>query len=351
MKQDIQSLTLDELTQVMLSLGEKKFRAEQIFHDIMLGKKIEEITTISQDLKNKLKEIFEDEQLKILTEKQSADGTSKFLYSLADGNIVEGVLMRYKFGNTLCVSSQVGCRMGCKFCASGLDGLVRNLTAGEILSQVIAVNRLLGGTLQDRKISNIVLMGSGEPLDNFDNLIQFLKIVTCNRGLNFSERSISISTCGLVPKIYKLADSGFKINICLSLHASNDQTRRQLMPVAKGYTVAELLDACDYYFDKTGRRILFEYILIKDVNSSTEHALRLAKMLCKRNCIVNLINLNEVKENDFKRCSEETVNRFAEILKSYNINVTTRRSLGNDVDGACGQLRRSYIKNSSNKGE
>lgn len=346
---DIQSLTLEELADIMLSLGEKKFRAEQVFHDIMLGKQIDEISTISQELKDKLKEQFLDKPLTILTQKKSNDGTSKFLYKLSDGNIVEGVLMCYKFGNTLCVSSQVGCRMGCKFCASGLDGLVRNLTAGEIVSQVIAVNKLLGGTLQERKISNIVLMGSGEPLDNYDNLIQFLKIATCNRGLNFSERSISISTCGLVPKIYKLADSGFKINICLSLHASNDDTRRQIMPVAKGYTVAELLDACDYYFEKTGRRILFEYIMIKDVNSSTEHALRLAKLLSKRNCIVNLINLNEVKENNFKRCSEETINHIAEILKSYNVNVTTRRSLGNDVDGACGQLRRSYIKD--NKGE
>ena len=346
---DIQSLTLEELTSTMLSLGEKKYRAEQVFHDIMLGKKIDEISTISQELKSKLKEQFSDEPLTILTQKKSNDGTSKFLYKLSDGNIVEGVLMCYKFGNTLCVSSQVGCRMGCKFCASGLDGLIRNLTAGEIVSQVIAVNKLLGGSLQERKISNIVLMGSGEPLDNYDNLIQFLKIVTCNRGLNFSERSISISTCGLVPKIYKLADSGFKINICLSLHASNDDTRRQIMPVAKGYTVAELLDACDYYFEKTGRRILFEYIMIKDINSSNEHALRLAKLLSKRNCIVNLINLNEVKENNFKRCSEETINHFAEILKSYNVNVTTRRSLGNDVDGACGQLRRSYIKDK--KGE
>lgn len=346
---DIQSLTLEELTDVMLSLGEKKFRAEQVFHDLMLGKRIDDISTISQELKSKLKEQFSDEPLTILTQKKSNDGTSKFLYKLSDGNIVEGVLMCYKFGNTLCVSSQVGCRMGCKFCASGLDGLIRNLTAGEIVSQVIAVNKLLGGSLQERKISNIVLMGSGEPLDNYDNLIRFLKIVTCNRGLNFSERSISISTCGLVPKIYNLADSGFKINICLSLHASNDDTRRQIMPVAKGYTVAELLDACDYYFEKTGRRILFEYIMIKDINSSNEHALRLAKLLSKRNCIVNLINLNEVKENNFKRCSEETINRFAEVLKSYNVNVTTRRSLGNDVDGACGQLRRSYIKD--NKGE
>lgn len=345
---DIQSLTLEELSNYVVSLGEKKFRAEQIFHDLMLGKNFDEISTISQTLKDKIKQQFSVQPLSILTQKKSSDGTSKFLYKLSDGNIVEGVLMCYKFGYTLCVSSQVGCRMGCKFCASGLDGLVRNLTAGEIISQVVAVNKLLGGTLQERKISNIVLMGSGEPLDNYDNLIQFLKIVTSNRGLNFSERSISISTCGLVPKIYQLADSGFKINICLSLHASNDTTRRQIMPVANGYTVQELLSACDYYFEKTGRRILFEYILIKDVNSSTEHALRLAKLLCKRNCIVNLINLNEVKENDFKRCSDEVVNHFAEILKSYNISVTTRRSLGNDVDGACGQLRRSYIKN---KGE
>lgn len=344
MKENLLSLTFIELENLVLELGEKKYRAEQIFSSIQMGKTLNEITNIPKSLAEKLKEKYDDEVLEIIKEQISHDGTRKYLYKLQDGNIIEGVLMGYKFGYTICVSTQVGCRMGCKFCASGLDGLVRNLTAGEIMGQIVKVNQMLGGDIKNRKVTNIVLMGSGEPLDNFDNVVKFLEIANDKHGLNFSDRNISLSTCGLVKNIYKLADLGRQINLCISLHAPNDDIRHRIMPVSKSCTMDELLKACEYYAKKTNRRILFEYIMIKNVNSSRENALELAKKLAGHNYIVNLINLNEVKENDFKSCSQETIDNFACVLKDYKINVTTRRSLGKDIDGACGQLRRKYIK-------
>jgi len=342
--EDILSLTYQELENVLKEMGEPKYRAEQIFYDLHNGKKLNEISNIPKTLKDGLKEKYNDEVLSIIKIQKSSDGTQKFLYKLQDGNLIEGVLMKYKFGYTLCVSSQVGCRMHCKFCASGLDGLVRNLTAGEIIGQVIVANKYIEGNVKERKVTNIVLMGSGEPLDNYDNVLKFFNIATDKHGLYYSERNISLSTCGLEKNIIKLADSGLKINICLSLHASNDEIRHEIMPVSKGYKIKDLINACKYYFEKTNRRILFEYILIKDINSSRENALELAKLLKGLNCIVNLINLNEVKENNLKRVSHEVQQQFAEVLQGYNINVTTRRSLGNDIDGACGQLRRRYMK-------
>ncbi len=344
MKESILSKTFEELKDILTSLNQPKYRAEQIYYELHNGKKLSEISNIPKDLKEALLNEYEDNVLEIIKVQKSSDGTHKFLYKLADGNLIEGVLMNYKFGYTLCVSSQVGCRMGCKFCASGLDGLVRNLQAGEIIGQVIVANKYLEGSIKERKVTNIVLMGSGEPLDNYDNVLKFFNIATNKFGLYYSERNISISTCGLVPNIIKLADSGYKINLCLSLHASNDQVRHEVMPVSKGFTIKQLMDACKYYFEKTNRRILFEYILIAGINSSKEHALELAKLIKGMNCIVNLINLNEVKENNLKRCDEKTQKIFAETLKEKGINVTTRRSLGNDIDGACGQLRRRYIK-------
>jgi len=344
MKEDILSKSYNELKQILADLKQPKYRADQIYYDLHNGKTLDEISNIPNELKQQLKELYDDEILKIIKVQKSSDGTQKFLYQLRDGNLIEGVLMNYNFGYTLCVSTQVGCRMGCKFCASGLDGLVRNLSSGEIMAQPIIVNKLLGGSCKDRKVTNIVLMGSGESLDNFDNTLKFFELATFKLGLYYSERNISLSTCGLVKNIYKLADSGYKINICLSLHASNDDVRHQIMPVSKSTNVEELMKACKYYFEKTNRRILFEYILIKGVNSLKNHALELAKLVRGINCIVNLINLNEVKENDFKRCSQEEVNNFFNILKQQKINVTTRRSLGNDIDGACGQLRRKHIK-------
>lgn len=348
-KQDILSKSYEELKEVLVSLGQPKYRVDQIFFELQNGKLISEISNIPQELKSQLGEMFEDNVLQIVKTQVSQDKTQKFLYKLADGNLIEGVLMNYNFGYTLCVSSQVGCRMGCKFCASGLDGLVRNLTAGEIISQIVVVNKMLGGTVKDRKITNIVLMGSGEPLDNYDNLLKFFDIATDTHGLCFSERNISISTCGIVPNIIKLADSGWHVNICLSLHASNDEIRHEIMPISKAYTIKQLMEACKYYFEKTNRRILYEYILIKDVNSSIQNAQELARLLKGQNCMVNLINLNEVKENNLKRCLPQTSQAFFDTLKQSKINVTMRRSLGNDIDGACGQLRRRVIKESNGK--
>lgn len=349
MKEDILSKSIDDLKTILVELSQPKYRAEQIFYELQNGKSLDEITTIPKELIAKLQESFEDKPVQIETVKKSTDGTKKFLFKLADGNIIEGVLMSYKFGHTLCVSTQVGCRMGCKFCASGLDGLVRNLTGGEIMAQVIVANKYLSGDVKERKVTNIVMMGSGEPLDNYDNILKFLTLATDKHGLYYSERNISISTCGLVDKIYQLADSGRQINLCLSLHAPNDDVRSELMPISKAYKLNDLLTACKYYFDKTNRRILFEYIMINNVNSRKEHALELAKKLSKLNCIVNLINLNEVKENNFKSCKPETIDNFAKVLKTYGINVTTRRSLGNDIDGACGQLRRKFVKKEEEK--
>ena len=343
MKEDILSLSFEDLENLLVTMGEKKYRAQQIFFELHNGKTLNEISTISQELKNKLLENFDDNLLEIVKTQTSTDGTKKFLYKLRDNNLIEGVLMNYKFGYTLCVSTQVGCRMGCKFCASGLDGVIRNLTSGEIISQVILVNKLLCGNVKERKITNIVLMGSGEPLDNYENVLNFFKIATNKFGLYFSERNISLSTCGILPKIKELADSGFHVNICLSLHASNDKTRQEIMPVSRAYNIKDLINACKYYFEKTNRRILIEYILIDNVNSSVENALELSKLLKNFNCIVNLINLNEVKENNFKRCNPETSQKFLNVLKQNGINATLRRSLGNDIDGACGQLRRKVL--------
>jgi 23S rRNA (adenine2503-C2)-methyltransferase len=239
----------------------------------MRGKKISDITEISGGLKAKLCEIYEDEPIMVLVTHTSSDGTEKYLSKLADGNIIEGVMMSYKYGNTQCVSTQVGCRMNCAFCASGLGGLVRNLTSGEILSQVLVINAKLGGdgTSEGRKITNIVLMGSGEPLDNYDNTIKFLKNVSAEGGINISPRNISLSTCGLVPKIYDLANENLSVNLTISLHSPFDEERAQIMPVAKTYTIAEILKACENYFDKTGRRYIFEYSLIQGKNSTKRH--------------------------------------------------------------------------------
>lgn len=343
MKQSLIDKTLLELTEILRTLGEPKFRPEQIFYELQNGKTLSEMTNISPSLATTLLENFTDAFPTIKTVKKSLDGTRKFLFALEDGNLVESVLMTYKFGNTLCISTQVGCRMRCKFCASGLDGLVRNLTAGEMIAQIILANKALSGSVKERKITNIVLMGSGEPLDNFLNVTKFFHLATDKHGLNFSERNLSLSTCGIPEKIRALAESGRQINLCLSLHAPNDALRRQIMPIAKVHKISEVLSACDFYAAKTNRRILLEYILIKNLNSKREHALELAKKLCGKNVLVNLITLSEVKEIPLKAASEATTSAFAAVLKSYKIPVTIRRSLGSDIDGACGQLRRHHL--------
>lgn len=343
---DILSLTLEELEKVAIDAGEPKYRAKQLFSAFACGKVVDEITNIPAKFKAYLNEHFVTTPLKIIEKRVSKeDGTTKFLYELFDGNIIEGVLMNYKHGNTLCVSTQVGCRMGCAFCASGLDGLVRHLSSGEILAQVVTVNRLLGGDIKNRQITNLVLMGSGEPLDNYDNTIKFLELVNDKDGINISFRNISLSTCGLAPKIKSLADSGYHVNLSLSLHASNDDIRHSIMPISKAYAMTEVLDAIKYYFKKTGRRIIIEYTLIKGVNDSELCAKELASKLKGIVCLVNVIKLNEVKEKDFVSPKRSEVYNFAEKLNKYGQEATVRRTMGDDIDGACGQLRKNFISN------
>ena len=342
MKKILQDLSFEELENLILSLGEKKFRAKQLYEGIMRGKKISDIN-ISQVLKKILLEEYEDEPVKIFKTFISSDGTEKYLFSLADGNIVEGVLMKYKYGNTQCVSTQVGCRMGCKFCASTLQGLIRNLSAGEILSQVLIVNALHGEGVR-RGVTNVVLMGSGEPLDNYDGVLKFLKNISAEGGINISPRNISLSTCGIVPKIYSLADEGLPVNLTISLHQVSDEGRARTMPIAKKYSIAEILKACEYYFEKTGRRYIFEYSLIANENSDKAHADGLIKLLKGRPCHVNLIRLNEVKERDLKTVTDKQAYAFAAMLEAGGLSATVRRSMGSDISGACGQLRAKHIE-------
>ncbi|HBN13084.1 MAG TPA: 23S rRNA (adenine(2503)-C(2))-methyltransferase RlmN, partial [Clostridiales bacterium] len=286
---------------------------------------------------------YEDGPVAIIKTLTSADGTEKYLFSLADGNVIEGVFMKYKYGNTQCVSTQVGCRMGCKFCASTLGGLARNLTSGEILCQVLAVNAAHGGDGKARAVTNVVLMGSGEPLDNYDNTVKFLKNVSAEGGINISPRNISLSTCGIVPKIYSLADEGLPVNLTISLHQTTDEGRARTMPIAKKYTIAEILKACEYYFEKTGRRYIFEYSLIDGENCEKADAERLIALLKGRPCHVNLIRLNEVKERSLKAATDKKAYAFAAMLEKGGLSATVRRSMGSDIGGACGQLRASFI--------
>ena len=340
---DILSLTYEELEEYIVSLNEPKYRVGQIFSALHSGKKIDEISNISKLLKEKLKSNYGDTNLEIFSHKES-NKTVKFLYKLHDDNIIEGVLMDYNHGKTLCVSTQVGCNMHCAFCASGIDGLIRNLSAGEILAQVIVVNKFLEGNIKNRKITNIVLMGSGEPLDNYNNVVQFLKNINKPNGINISYRNISLSTCGLAPKIYKLADEGIGVNLSLSLHASNDLLRKQLMPVANAYTISEVLDACKYYFEKTGRRFAFEYALVSGENDSLKDADKLVALLRGLPCLVNLIPLNYVKEKNLIGTGERQVKAFLDRLLANKINATKRRTMGTDISGACGQLRRQVLE-------
>ena len=343
MKQILQDLTKEEIVRLVLSLGEKKFRADQIYLGLMQGKKISELP-VSTTLREALLAQFEDEPVKIIeTFVSKEDGTKKFLFALADGNLIEGVFMKHQYGNSQCVSTQVGCRMGCKFCASTLNGLLRNLTAGEILSQILLVNRLEGGNLKDRAVKNVVLMGSGEPFDNYDNVIRFLKNLTAEGGINISARNVSLSTCGLVPEIKKFASEGIPVTLAISLHAVTDAERFRTMPIANKYGIREILDACSEYFEKTGRRYIFEYSLISGENCDEEHALSLSRLLKGRPCHVNLIKLNEVKERNLKSSSDKEANRFLEILEQQGISATFRRSMGSDIGGACGQLRAKYM--------
>ena len=266
-----------------------------------------------------------------------------------DGNVIETVVMKYKYGITQCVSTQVGCRMGCAFCASGIGGLVRNLTAGEIYSEVAVVNRLLGGTLDKRSVTNVVLMGSGEPLDNYDEVIKFLRLLSDEKGLNVSPRNVSLSTSGLVPNMYRLAEEGLDVNLTVSLHNPFDEKRKELMSIAKKYKVKEILDACSNYFEKTGRRYIFEYSLVKGQNDSKECSDELIRLLKGRPCHVNIIRLNAVKEKNLEATSDKVAYRFAETLEKSGVSATVRRQMGVDIDGACGQLRRKFLEKGEEK--
>ena len=349
MKQILQDLSFAEMESVVLQMGEKKFRAKQLYEGLMQGKSILDISSLSKDLKARLLQEYENQPIKIKEIFYSADGTEKYLFELADGNLIEGVLMKYKYGFTQCVSTQVGCRMGCKFCASTVNGLVRNLTSGEILSQILVVNALhkadaVGSGAEKRAVTNVVLMGSGEPLDNYDNTVAFLKNVTAEGGICISARNISLSTCGIVPKMYQLADEGIALNLTISLHATDDQMRMRTMPIAKAYTIEQILKACDYYFEKTGRRYYFEYTLIKDENSDDVHADALIKLLKGKPCHVNLIRLNEVKERSLQALEDKAAYRFLGRLEKGGISATLRRQIGVDIGGACGQLRANYLE-------
>ncbi len=343
MKEIIQDLNFEEIKSLAASLGQPAFRAKQLYEGLMQGKDISRITTLPAPFKAALLERFEDCAVNILEVFESADGTKKFLFALADGNIIEGVLMSYKYGNTQCVSTQAGCRMGCKFCASTLGGLARNLTSGEILSQVLKVNAACGGTLQKRAVTNLVLMGSGEPFDNYGNVVRFLINVTAAEGLNISPRNISLSTCGLVDKMYEFAGEGIPLNLTVSLHATTDDERARIMPVANKWSISQILDACENYFAKTGRRYIFEYSLIEGENCDARHAEELISLLKGKPCHVNLIRLNEVKERTLSAADNRAAYRFLALLEKGGISATLRRQIGSDIGGACGQLRAKYI--------
>ena len=337
---EIRSMTLQELTHDLVEEGEKQFRAKQIFAWLHArqAKSFDEMSDLSLALREKLKETYELvtlEQIQVLV--SALDGTRKYLFRLPDGHLIESVFMKYRHGNSVCVSSQAGCRMGCRFCASTLDGLARNLLPSEILEQVYQIVRDTG-----EKISNVVIMGSGEPMDNYENVLRFIRLLTDEKGYHMSQRNITLSTCGIVPGIRRLSEEGLPVTLALSLHAVSDEERRQLMPVARKYPLQEVLAACDAYFEKTGRRASFEYSLVKGVNDSGEHARRLAVLLKGKNCHVNLIPVNPIKERLFQSTSRAEAANFQLTLEKYGINATIRREMGRDIQGACGQLRRDY---------
>ncbi len=321
----------------------KRYVAKQIYDFLQDGKDFDEMTSIKKELREHLKEKFVANPVSILEVFKGESGTKKYLFKLCDNNLIEGVFMPHDYGNTLCLSTQIGCRMGCKFCASGLDGLVRNLTVGEMLGQVIAVNRDNGGSAKDRAITNLVLMGSGEPFDNYDNVLEFLTQVSSEQGINISERNISLSTSGLCDKIKRFAVSGHKVTLSISLHSPFDDKRSELMPVNRAFNIAELVKCAKYYFEKTGRRVIFEYTLIKGENDTDACAKELARLTRGFPSHVNLIRLNEVKERELSAPSADATQNFLKKLQKLGVSATIRRSLGNDIEGACGQLRRRYL--------
>ena len=334
---NIRDLYLEEIENDLLELGEKKYRAKQIFAWLFRGvESFDEMTDLSKDLIEKLKSKYIIKCTNIIEYQQSKDGTMKYLIELNDSNAVEGVLMKYKYGNTVCISNQIGCKMGCNFCASAKIGFVRNLTPGEIVSQIIDIEKHSG-----QKISNIVFMGIGEPLDNYDNVIKAIRLINDPKGLNIGARHISISTCGLVHNIKRLADENIQCNLCISLHSSRDDVRTSMMPINKTYNISEVIMACKDYIKKTNRRITFEYALVDGVNDSLDDALHLAKLLKGMLCHVNLIPINKIKDGIYEKSSTDKILQFRDTLNECGIVATVRRELGSDISAACGQLVRS----------
>ena len=339
-KKELLGLFPEELGTELAEYKLPAFRVKQLFTWLHRGAAFDQMTNLPKALREQLAERYIDQPVTILEKRVSQlDGTVKMLYALPDGNCIEGVLMRYHHGYTLCVSTQVGCRMGCVFCASTLNGCVRNLTPAELLGQVHCANTLI----EDGHVGNIVLMGSGEPLDNYDSVCRFLRLVSHPEGLGIGIRHISLSTCGLVPQMKRFAEEGLPVTLSLSLHAPNDAIRRQLMPVANAYKMEDVLEACRYYIEKTGRRVIFEYAL-NEINSKPEHAAELASRLRGMQCHVNVIPLNAVEEKTLRGADEAAITRFMQELEKRHISVTRRREMGDDIEGACGQLRRHYLE-------
>ena len=348
-KKDIKSLTIEELTEEFLAMGEKKFRATQVFD--WLHKRgvteFSEMTNLSSGLRDVLAKRYRLVSLREVRRLASAqDETVKFLFALPDDKVIESVFMKYKHGNSVCISSQAGCRMGCRFCASTLGGLERNLLPSEMLEQIYRIQELTG-----ERVSNVVVMGTGEPMDNYDNLVRFLHLISDSAGQGMSLRNITVSTCGIVENMRRFAEEGLPVTLALSLHAPNDEARKRLMPVANKYALSDVLEACDYYFEKTGRRISYEYSLVAGENDTEEEADALGKLLRGKNCHVNLIPVNPIKEREYKQSSFKNVLNFRKRLEKYNINVTIRRELGADIGAACGQLRKSHLDETSMTGD
>ena len=335
-------MNIIELSEWMQAFGEKTFRTKQVYEWMhkKLVRSFDEMTNLSKETREKLKENCDFVSLKLIQQQTSQiDGTKKFLFELSDGNIIESVWMQYKHGNSVCISSQVGCRMGCRFCASTIDGMVRSLTPSEMLDQIYAIQ-----WETKERVSNVVVMGSGEPLDNYDNLIRFIQLLSDENGLNISQRNLTVSTCGLVPKMKELADENLQITLALSLHAATDEKRKELMPIANKYSLQELIEACKYYFKKTGRRLTFEYSLVGGVNDHDEDAMELYHLLKGLNAHINLIPVNPIKERNYVQSEHDVIVKFKNKLEKNKINVTIRREMGRDIDGACGQLRRRFTE-------
>lgn len=342
MKELLANYNASELSDLLKAEGLQSYRADQIYRWINEGVDILQMSNLSKELRLTLSEKYCSVGAKIIKDARSKDGTVKFLYELNDGNLIEGVLMSYKYGHTLCVSTQVGCRMGCAFCASGKDGLLRNLTAGEMLSEVICANKYLSEHGEEGRVGNVVLMGSGEPLDNYDNVTKFIKLLS--QGLGMSQRGISLSTCGLVDSIIRLADEGYSVTLCISLHAAFDEKRKKVMPIANSYKIADIMSAAKYYFNKSGRRVIVEYAMMRGFNILREDAEMLRSLTKSFPCHINLIPLNETG-SALVGVNKSEAYKFMDQLVSLGASATVRRSLGEDIEGACGQLKRKFTQN------